>query len=66
VAINLASGTPRRIGDLLTTLIAQAGVNPEVRVVDPALLRPTDLPVTHGDTARARALIGWTPTCRGS
>ncbi|MDR3506168.1 MAG: GDP-mannose 4,6-dehydratase [Acidocella sp.] len=60
LVLNIASGTPRRIGDVLTALLALAKV--EVRVEeDPARLRPTDIPRAIGDAARARALLGWEP-----
>lgn len=58
--LNIASGTPRRIGDVLAALLALAKV--DVRVVeDPARLRPSDIPRAFGDTTRARALLGWEP-----
>jgi GDP-4-dehydro-6-deoxy-D-mannose reductase len=60
IALNFASGQPRRIGDMLTAMVALAGINPTIEV-DPALLRSTDLPITHGDTTRARHLLGWEP-----
>ena len=61
VVLNLASGQPRRIGDILDTLIAMAGVEADVQV-DPGLLRPSDLPLTQGDSALMRRLTGWQPT----
>jgi GDP-4-dehydro-6-deoxy-D-mannose reductase len=58
--LNIASGTPRRIGDVLAALLALAKV--EVRVEeDPARLRPSDIPLAIGNTARARVLLGWEP-----
>ena len=60
VILNLASGTPRRIGDVLDDLLRLAGVTaaPETGA---ALLRPTDIPVACGDATLARRLLGWTP-----
>jgi GDP-4-dehydro-6-deoxy-D-mannose reductase len=59
-AINLASGHPRRVGDVLAELIARAGV--AVRIVtDPGRLRPVDVERTQGDASRAAALLGWAP-----
>jgi GDP-4-dehydro-6-deoxy-D-mannose reductase len=55
---NIASGQPRRIGDLLQTLLDQAGVNPAVEI-DPERLRPTDHSV--GDASRLRQCTGWRP-----
>jgi len=59
--LNLASGIPRRIADVLEDLMQAAGVRAEIRA-DPARMRPTDIPIACGDAARARALLGWTPT----
>jgi GDP-4-dehydro-6-deoxy-D-mannose reductase len=58
---NLASGTPRRIGDILDMLIATSGIRIEVRT-DPALMRPVDIPRTAGDASKAQRLLGWAPT----
>ena len=57
---NLSSGQPRRIGDILDDLLSLAGLKVEVRV-DPSLLRPSDLSITCGDSAKARAMLGWQP-----
>lgn len=59
-AINLATGTPRRVGDILAELIALAGL--EVRIeTDPGRLRPTDVETTRGDASLARRLLDWEP-----
>ncbi len=58
--LNLASGTPRRIGDILTELQALAGIALEVRT-DPARVRDSDLPRACGDSSRAREMLGWVP-----
>jgi len=59
--LNLASGTPRRIGDVLAALLALSRV--EVRIEeDPARVRPSDVPRALGDAGRARALLGWAPS----
>ncbi len=57
--LNIASGTARRVGDVLDALIAAAGVAVEVRA-DPARMRPSDIPRAQGDAGRLRAL-GWAP-----
>jgi GDP-4-dehydro-6-deoxy-D-mannose reductase len=58
---NLASGTPRRIGEVLAELTALAGV--EARVETTAgLLRPTEITRAVGNAAAARAALGWAPT----
>jgi len=58
--LNLASGQPRRIGDILEALLDAAGVKAEIRT-DAARLRPTDIPVAIGDASLARRLLGWAP-----
>jgi len=57
-AINLASGTPRRVGDILAELIALAGVRVRIET-DPGRLRPTDVETTRGDAGLARRVLGW-------
>lgn len=57
---NLSSGQPRRIGDILDDLLSIAGLRVDIKV-DPSLLRPRDLPITHGDSSKARSLFGWQP-----
>jgi nucleoside-diphosphate-sugar epimerase len=58
--LNIASGTPRAIGDILTTLLNLAGVKAAIEV-EAARLRPYDIPVTEGDASQARTLLGWQP-----
>ena len=58
--LNLASGQPRRIGDVLRSLLELAGVEAEIRT-DKARLRPSDIPRAVGDASRARQMLGWTP-----
>lgn len=58
--LNLASGTPRRIGDVLDALVALAGIEAEIRTAA-TRLRPADIPRAHGNAARARAALGWAP-----
>ncbi len=58
VAINVASGVPRRIEDVLDALLGLSRV--AIRIErDEALMRPSDVPVTAGD---ARGLLGWRPS----
>jgi GDP-4-dehydro-6-deoxy-D-mannose reductase len=56
---NLASGQACSIGEALERLMAISGVAARVEV-DPARVRPVDLPLLIGDASRLRAL-GWTP-----
>jgi len=58
--LNVASGTARRIGDVLRDLLQAAGVEAEIRT-DAARLRPSDIPVAAGDAGLARRLLGWEP-----
>jgi GDP-4-dehydro-6-deoxy-D-mannose reductase len=60
IALNICSGTPRRIGDMLATLLRLSGVTAEVEQ-EAARLRPTDVVRVQGDPSRARELLGWTP-----
>jgi GDP-4-dehydro-6-deoxy-D-mannose reductase len=57
---NIASGTPRRIGDILDALIARSEAAPVVEV-EPVRLRPTDVNCVAGSPARAAHVLGWTP-----
>jgi GDP-4-dehydro-6-deoxy-D-mannose reductase len=60
VILNLASGKPRRIGTVLSDLVALAGVPVSVEP-DPTRMRPSDIPRAVGNAARARDMLGWTP-----
>ena len=57
--LNVASGQPRRVGDVLQHLLDLAGVQATVQT-DTARLRPTDIPVAAGDATAIRTL-GWAP-----
>ena len=59
--LNVASGTPRRVGDVLSDLLAMAGVEAAIEA-DGGRLRPTDIARAVGDAGRARRLLGWAPT----
>jgi GDP-4-dehydro-6-deoxy-D-mannose reductase len=58
--INIASGIPRRIGDILDELMDIAGVHPEI-VIDAARQRSSEIVSATGCAARAWQLLGWTP-----
>ena len=61
VVLNVASGEPRRIGDVLDALLGLSRI--PIRVErDEALMRPSDVPLTAGNAARARDLLGWRPS----
>jgi GDP-4-dehydro-6-deoxy-D-mannose reductase len=59
-AFNIASGTPRRIGDVLDALIARSAVPVEIQM-DAARLRPTDVVKAIVNPGRAKATLGWEP-----
>jgi GDP-4-dehydro-6-deoxy-D-mannose reductase len=58
--LNIASGQPRRVGDLLDALLALSDVAITVEQ-DQARMRPSDTPRFFGDASRARELLDWTP-----
>jgi GDP-4-dehydro-6-deoxy-D-mannose reductase len=60
IILNIASGTPRRIGDLLDDLLRLAGVDAQPET-GAALLRPADIPLACGDASLARRVLGWEP-----
>ncbi|MGE0224343.1 MAG: NAD-dependent epimerase/dehydratase family protein, partial [Acetobacteraceae bacterium] len=59
-ALNLASGHPRRVGDVLDELLRLSGVQARVEET-PAELRPTDLRETACSAGQLRRLLDWTP-----
>jgi GDP-4-dehydro-6-deoxy-D-mannose reductase len=56
--LNVASGTPRRIGDILRQLLELAGVTATLEI-GAALLRPVEIPIAAGNAEAARAALGW-------
>jgi GDP-4-dehydro-6-deoxy-D-mannose reductase len=59
-AINIGSGVPRRIADLLAALISRTAVPVEVHA-DAGKMRQVDTPIAVGDARRAGTLLGWAP-----
>ncbi|WP_106753405.1 GDP-mannose 4,6-dehydratase [Pannonibacter carbonis] len=57
---NIASGTPVPISALLDKMLAQARTPIEIRI-DPARLRPSDIPRVDVDPGRLMAETGWRP-----
>lgn len=57
---NVATGMPRRVGDILAALTEAAGISPDIRT-DPGRLRPTDVLRTAGDASLAKRELGWSP-----
>ena len=58
--LNLASGIPRRIGDILAALLDLAGVSAEI-ATGTALLRRAEIPSATGNAEAARQMLGWEP-----
>jgi GDP-4-dehydro-6-deoxy-D-mannose reductase len=58
--LNVASGVPRRIGDVLQQLLGQSQAEIAIEQ-DPERLRPSDLPRIIGNAGRARETLGWKP-----
>ena len=59
-AYNVCSGRDVVMEDVVRRLLDVAGAELAVEV-DPALLRPVDLPVLRGDARKLHAATGWTP-----
>jgi GDP-4-dehydro-6-deoxy-D-mannose reductase len=57
---NIASGVPRRIGDILAAMLEMAGVEAAIEV-DPGRLRRADIALAVGDASAARSVLGWSP-----
>jgi GDP-4-dehydro-6-deoxy-D-mannose reductase len=57
---NVASGVAYETRAVLHTLLARATVPIRIEV-DPARLRPNDIPILVGDPTRLREATGWTP-----
>jgi GDP-4-dehydro-6-deoxy-D-mannose reductase len=58
--LNIASGTPRRIGAVLDEMIALAGIEAHVEEAAP-LVRATDIVRACGNAAQAATALGWAP-----
>jgi GDP-4-dehydro-6-deoxy-D-mannose reductase len=55
---NIASGEPRRIGDILEALLNRSAMRPQVDV-ELSRLRPTDVERVVGDATHAHSILGW-------
>ncbi len=60
IAINLASGAPRNIKQILVNLISMAGIECDIRS-DEWRIRAFDITQTNGDATRALELLSWSP-----
>lgn len=59
-ALNIASGVPRRLGDILDRMLALSGVAATVRSKRPDS-SAKGIPCLYGDPSKARQSIGWAP-----
>jgi GDP-4-dehydro-6-deoxy-D-mannose reductase len=57
---NVAAGRAVALREILRQLVTIARVGVEIRE-DPALLRPSDMPLMLGDAGKLRAATGWQP-----
>ncbi len=57
---NVCSGHAYRVRDLLQALVAMSSIDIRVEI-DPARLRPSDIPTLSGSRARITAETGWEP-----
>jgi GDP-4-dehydro-6-deoxy-D-mannose reductase len=58
--LNVASGEPRRISEILKQLLARSTVEIAIEQ-DPDRIRPSDIPKIIGDASRLRMRLGWAP-----
>lgn len=61
--LNIASGVPRRISDVLDHLVALSSTAITIEP-DPERMRPSDTPRFVGDARLAQSLLGWSPKYR--
>jgi len=61
LVLNASSGVSRRIGDILSSILAASPAKITVKV-DPSRLRATRVPRIVGDASRALNVLGWTPS----
>jgi nucleoside-diphosphate-sugar epimerase len=59
--VNVCSGRPVVIGDLLERFMSLTGLQVEVRT-DPRRVKPMDVPVHYGSPERLRRLVGFVPS----
>ena len=59
-AYNVSSGTPRRIGDILSSLLALSDKDIDIEQ-DPGRLRPSEVATACGDPSAISSVFAWTP-----
>jgi GDP-4-dehydro-6-deoxy-D-mannose reductase len=57
-AYNVASGVGRSVHDVIARVLARVGVDAPI-AIDPALVRPVDVPALVGDPAKLQTTTGW-------
>jgi len=58
--LNIASGQPVQIAEILRRLLALSDQKIDIRE-DPAKRRPVEIPLAYGDASRAARLLDWRP-----
>jgi GDP-4-dehydro-6-deoxy-D-mannose reductase len=58
---NLCSGRPWTIQAVLDFFLSRSRLPGITTKVDPARLRPSDVPVLHGDASKIEKMVGWRP-----
>ncbi len=59
----VATGQSRSVRDFAQLAFAHVGLDWQAHVeVDPRFLRPAEVHTLRGDAAKARRVLGWTPT----
>ena len=58
---NVSSGTGTSVRGLAERVLSRLGIAADI-VEDPALVRPSDMPMLIGDNGKLRAATGWSPT----
>lgn len=61
LVLNIASGTPRRISEVVNVLMGLCRVGVTIEP-NPRRMRQSDLPALIGDATKARELLHWAPT----
>jgi len=59
----VATGRTTTVREFLAAAFAHVDLNPDDYVrIDPAFLRPAEVESLHGDAAKARRVLGWSPS----
>ena len=59
-AYNVSSGEGVTVRTLATTVLERLGISADI-TIDPALMRPVDVPVLVGSNSKLRHATGWAP-----